>query len=219
MHILLVEDDVDLGETLIQILEENGFTVNWAQSGDEAVYLMDGLHYDLMILDRLLPALNGLEVLASIRRSSDVPVLMLTALNTLADRVQGLDAGADDYLGKPFELPELLARVRSLVRRGPRPIQENMVHGTLLIDPMARTVSREGKPVELSRIEFDAACYLLKNKGRVVSREELERLLYDERELRANPVDVLVHRIRKKLGKQFIRTRRGVGYEVGPAAS
>ncbi len=214
MNALLIEDDVDLGGTLKQILEENGFQVDWAQNGLEALHFIEGFDYDILILDRLLPELGGMEVLKKLRESSDVPVLMLTALNELEDRLSGLDAGADDYLGKPFELPELLARVRALLRRAPRPLQEHLVHGDLVLEPLKCTVTRNGTPVTLSRVEYLAVEYLLRHRGQVVTREQLERLLYEDRDIRANPVDVLIHRIRGKLGREFVRTRRGHGFIV-----
>jgi len=214
MNILLAEDDTDLGETLVSVLEEAGFSVRWAKTGSEVFYFAETLSVDLLILDRMLPELEGLDVLRRVRKQSDVPVLVLTALNTLDHRVEGLDAGADDYLGKPFEIVELLARVRALVRRAPREWQSILTHGDITLDSLGRRVTRRGEAVDLTHAELQAFEYLLKNRGRVISREQLEILIYDDRDLRANPVDVLIHRIRKKLGRDLIRTRRGYGYLI-----
>lgn len=214
MNALLVEDDADLGDTLKQILEEDGFRVDWAKTGSEALYFTEDFDYDILILDRMLPELDGIGVLEKLRRESDVPVLMLTALNEVEDRIKGLDAGADDYLGKPFEMTELLARIRALIRRAPRPMQEEMIHGDLVLEPMQRKLTRKGKPVDLTKIEYTAVEYLLRHRGTIVTRETLERLLYEDRDLQANPVDVLIHRIRRKLGKSFVHTRRGHGFIV-----
>jgi len=214
MNVLLVEDNVDFGETLKEILEENGFRVDWACTGPEALYYAKDFDYDLLILDRMLPEMDGMGVLRWLRRGSEVPVLMLTALNEVDDRIEGLDAGADDYLGKPFELSELLARVRALVRRSSRPLSERIVHGGWILEPLQRRLTRNGSPVQLTRVEYLAVEHLLRNRGRVTSRTELERLLYDDRDVSANPVDVLIHRIRRKLGRNFIHTRRGHGFII-----
>jgi two-component system OmpR family response regulator len=216
MHALLVEDDTDLGDTLKQILEEDGFKVDWVRTGPEAVYVAEEFSPDIVILDRMLPELDGIGVLERLRKFSEIPVLMLTALNELDDRLTGLDAGADDYLGKPFELPELLARVHALLRRGARPIEEHITHGDLDLEPLKRRITRNGKPINLSKVEYRAVEYLIRHRGQVVTREELERLLYEDREISANPVDVLIHRIRRKLGKDFVQTRRGHGFIVDP---
>jgi DNA-binding response OmpR family regulator len=214
MNAMLVEDDADLGDTLKQILEEDGFRVDWAKTGSEALYFAADFDYDILILDRMLPELDGIGVLRTLRQRSEVPVLMLTALNEVGDRIEGLDAGADDYLGKPFEMIELLARVRALIRRAPSPLQEKILFADLVLEPMQRKLTRKGKPVELTRIEYTAVEYLLRHRNTVVTRETLERLLYEDRDISGNPVDVLIHRIRRKLGKTFVRTRRGHGFIV-----
>lgn len=214
MLALLAEDDQDLGETLKQILEEDGFHVDWAKTGSEAVYLVEDFEYDILILDRMLPEKDGITVLEELRTSSSLPVLMLTASNQLEDRVSGLNAGADDYLGKPFELPELLARIRTLLRRAPQPVQEQVVHRDLVLEPFRQRVLRKGEPVHLSKTEYRAVEFLIRRRDRIIRREQLERLLYDQQDIQSNPVDVLIHRIRKKLGDDFVRTQRGQGFIV-----
>jgi two-component system OmpR family response regulator len=216
MHALLVEDDEDLGDTLKQILEEEGFKVDWVRTGPEAIYVAEEFSPDIVILDRMLPELDGIGVLKRLRTFSEAPVLMLTALNELDDRLTGLDAGADDYLGKPFELPELLARVHALLRRGSRPMEEHIAHGDLMLEPLKKRITRNGKPINLSKAEYRAVEYLIRHRGQVITREDLERLLYEDRDISANPVDVLIHRIRRKLGKNFVQTRRGYGFIVEP---
>jgi DNA-binding response OmpR family regulator len=139
---------------------------------------------------------------------------MLTALNQLENRIEGLDAGADDYLGKPFELNELIARVRALLRRGNRPIQDKIQHGDIVLEPMARRISRNGQPIKLSKTEYRAVEYLLLHRGRVVTRENLEQMFYEDKNISGNPVDVLIHRIRRKLGNDLIQTKRGHGFLV-----
>ncbi len=214
MNVLLIEDDTDLGGAIKQILEEDGHRVDWARTGPEALYYANDFDYDILILDRMLPKLDGIRVLEKLRESSEVPVLMLTALNQLEHRIEGFDAGADDYLGKPFEMTELLARVRALLRRSSRPIENSITNGELVLEPTQRKLSRRGKNVKLSKAEYTAVEYLLRRRGCVVTRETLERLLYDDRDISGNPVDVLIHRIRRKLGRNFVQTRRGHGFMV-----
>jgi two-component system OmpR family response regulator len=214
MNALLIEDDADLGGAIKQILEENGLRADWARTGAEALYFAGDFDYDILILDRMLPELDGIGVLEKLRERSEVPVLMLTALNELEHRIEGLNAGADDYLGKPFEMTELLARVRALLRRSSRPIQETITHGDLVLEPFQRKLSRRGKNMKLSKVEYTAVEYLMRHRGVVVTRGTLERLLYENRDISGNPVDVLIHRIRRKLGRNFVQTRRGHGYIV-----
>ncbi|HVU22518.1 MAG TPA: response regulator transcription factor [Opitutus sp.] len=215
MVLLLVEDDEDLGRALTRALQEEGFTVHWTKQGDDGLYLAREWDCDLVILDRMLPGLDGLEILRRLRRDKRVPILMLTALNRVENRVEGLEGGADDYLGKPFELTELFARVRALIRRSSEWTAAGLVHGDIRLDPVDRKVFRAGTEVVLSASEFDTVELLLSRQGRTVSKQVLEDRLYsDGAEVGSNSLEVHIHRIRAKLGKEFIKTRRGVGYLV-----
>lgn len=217
VRILLVEDDKLLADAVGRALTQSTYAVDVATTGDEADAALSHQVYDLAILDIGLPGLSGLEVLHRLRnRRSQVPVLMLTAMDALSDRVQGLDAGADDYLTKPFDLPELEARVRALLRRGTG-ASPSLVHGQLSLDTSARRVYFEGQAVELSAREFAVLELLLMRAGRVVSKEHMVNHLYGwGDEVGANAIEVYVHRIRKKLEPLGceIRTVRGMGYLV-----
>ena len=217
MRILLVEDDKLLADAVGRALTQSTYAVDVVASGEEADAALSHQVYDLAILDIGLPRLSGLEVLQRLRdRRSRVPVLLLTAMDALADRVRGLDAGADDYLTKPFDLPELEARVRALLRRG-ADASTSLVHGQLRLDTTARRVYHEGQPVELSAREFAVLELLLMRAGRVVSKEHMVNHLYGwGDEVGANAIEVYVHRIRKKLEPLGceIRTVRGMGYLV-----
>ena len=215
MRILLAEDDKLLADALGRALVQSAYAVDVVGTGDEADSALAHQVYDLVILDIGLPGLSGLDVLVRLRgRRSRVPVLLLTAMDTLADRVKGLDAGADDYLTKPFDLPELEARVRALLRRGAE-VDSALVHGRLRLDTAARRVYHDGQPVEFSAREFAVLELLLMREGRVVSKEHMVNHLYGwGDEVGANAIEVYVHRIRKKLEPLGceIRTVRGMGY-------
>ncbi|MDP1535287.1 MAG: response regulator transcription factor [Rubrivivax sp.] len=216
MRILLVEDDNILADALSRALIQSAYAVDVVGDGEQADSALALEIYDLAILDIGLPGRSGLEVLQRLRaRRSRVPVLMLTAFDTVADRVNGLDGGADDYLAKPFDLPELEARVRALIRRGSDSPAPSLVHGRLRLDTAARRVYHDEQPVELSAREFAVFELLLMREGRVVSKEHMVNHLYGwGDEVGANAIEVYVYRIRKKLepmGCQ-IRTVRGMGY-------
>ena len=215
MRILIAEDDKLLADALTRALVQSAYAVDTVASGDAADLALSQHNYDLAILDIGLPVLTGLDVLQRLRgRRSRVPVLLLTALDALTDRVRGLDAGADDYLTKPFELPELEARVRALLRRGAE-AGNDLVHGKLRVDTAARRVYHEGKPVEFSAREFAVLELLLMREGRVVTKEHMVNHLYGwGDEVGPNAIEVYVHRIRKKLEPLGcdIRTVRGMGY-------
>ncbi|HSW17722.1 MAG TPA: response regulator transcription factor [Ramlibacter sp.] len=215
MRILLVEDDKLLADALCRALAQNAYAVDVVGTGNEADAALAHDTYDLAILDIGLPGLSGLDVLQRLRgRRSRVPVLMLTAMDALADRVRGLDLGADDYLAKPFDLPELEARVRALLRRG-SDNSPNLVHGRLRLDTAARRVYHDNQPVDFSAREFAVLELLLMREGRVVSKEHMVNHLYGwGDEVGANAIEVYVHRIRKKLEPLGceIRTVRGMGY-------
>jgi len=216
MRLLLVEDDRPLGQAVQAGLRQNGFTVDWVRDGEAAERALAAERFDLLLLDLQLPGRNGLEVLRRLRgRGSQLPVLVLTARDTVHDRVTGLDSGADDYLIKPFDLAELCARIRALLRRGSGRVTPVIVHGPLRLDPAGYQVQFEGEPVALPPREFAVLQLLLENAGRVLSRERLEQALYGwDMEVDSNTVEVYVHHLRKKFGNKLIRTVRGVGYMV-----
>jgi DNA-binding response OmpR family regulator len=217
VRILLIEDDTLLGDGVRAGLSQAGYAVDWARDGLEARFALKTESYALMVLDLGLPKLSGLELLLELRRRNDpLPVLILTARDTVTDRVHGLDAGADDYLVKPFDLDELLARIRALVRRSFGRAAPVIRHGDLELDPAAHTVTRGGQPVELSGRELAILTLLLENAGRVLSRAQLEQGLYgwEDEGVESNAIEVHIHHLRRKLGPELIRTIRGVGYLV-----
>jgi len=216
MRLLLVEDDPLLGEGIRAGLAQAGFAVDWVKDGEQARHALDTEPYALMVLDLGLPRLSGEEVLRRLRARNDpLPVLILTARDTVADRVKGLDAGADDYLVKPFDLDELTARLRALLRRSGGRATPAIVHGSLEVNPAAHAVTLDGRAVDLSPKEFAILHHLLENAGRVLSREQLEQSLYGwGEEVESNAVEVHIHHLRKKLGAELIRTLRGVGYLI-----
>jgi len=217
LRLLLVEDDPLLGDGLKLGLQGEGYTVDWLTDGSQALHSLLTENFDLVVLDLGLPGMDGIEVLKAIRdRGLAIPVLILTARDAVKDRVGGLDQGADDYLTKPFDLEELSARLRSLLRRSQDRAVPVLGHGDVSLDPAAREVRRAGEKVELSRKEFTVLHYLLEHQGRVVSRERLEQALYGwDTEIESNALEVHVHKLRKKLGAELISTIRGVGYRIG----
>ncbi|RYF66391.1 MAG: response regulator [Comamonadaceae bacterium] len=214
MRILLAEDDRLLGEGLHAGLHQQGFQVDWVQHGDTAAGALVLHPYAAAVLDVGLPGRDGVAVLRAWRQAGHtLPVLMLTARDALADRVHGLDSGADDYVVKPVDLLELAARLRALVRRAHGQPQEQLEAQQVLLDPAARTVQQAGRPVPLSAREFDLLHILMLNAGRVLAREQIEQQLYSwGREVDSNAVEVHVHHLRRKLGSALIQTVRGVGY-------
>ncbi len=218
MRILLVEDDPMIGKTLVAALQQDGYAVDWVkdgQAGRLALDTADGA-YALVLLDLGLPRKNGLELLKELRRAGNrVRVLILTARDAVSDRVAGLDAGADDYLVKPFSLDELAARMRALLRRDVARGDNVLRNGDLALNPAARTVTRDGVPVDLSNREFALLAALLERPGTALSKPQLEERLYGwGDEVESNAVEVHVHNLRKKLGAGAIRTIRGVGYVI-----
>jgi DNA-binding response OmpR family regulator len=214
MRILLVEDDPLIGSGVEAGLRQAGFTVDWARDGRAASLALEATAYALVVLDLGLPKLSGTELLAQLRDAgNDVPVLLLTARGTVADKVTGLEAGADDYLGKPFDLIELIARCRALVRRSQGRTREVTHYRNLTIDPMAHTVTRDGEPVALTAREWSVLTHLLAHQGIPQSRARLEESLYGwHEEVESNAIEVHVSNLRKKLGGELIRTVRGFGY-------
>jgi two-component system OmpR family response regulator len=216
MRILIVEDEPDLLRSLTQALQEEGYAVDAASDGEVGLFDAQNYDYDGVVLDVMLPKLDGWEVLRRLRKTKKTPVLMLTARDQLKDRVRGLDIGADDYVVKPFDLEELFARLRALIRRSAARASNVLTVGDIVIDTGAREVSRSGQPVALTPREYALVEYLVLHQGEVVTRTTLYEHLFDENESTlSNLLDVHVSNIRKKLGADFITTRRGHGYCVG----
>ncbi|MGB9356018.1 MAG: response regulator [Azonexus sp.] len=216
MRILLVEDDPELGDGLTIGLRQAGFAVDWLKDGNSADHALQSETFDLVVLDLGLPRLSGMEVLSRARsRRQTLPVLILTARDATGDKVDGLDAGADDYLVKPVDLDELTARIRALTRRSAGRAAPLLTHGEITLDPAAHCVTLAGQAVELSSREFSLLQMLLENAGRVLTRTQLEQSLYGWRdEPDSNALEVHIHHLRRKLGSDLIRTLRGVGYTI-----
>jgi len=216
MRLLLVEDDAMIGESVRKGLQQDGFAVDWVQDGRAAEIALDTNPYDTLLLDIGLPRKTGLDVLAALRRrGNSIPVLILTARDAVADRVKGLDAGADDYLVKPFDLEELAARVRALLRRKSGRADPVVRVGNLVLNPATHEASLDGEPIVLSAREFALIHALAERPGVVLSRAQLEEKLYGwGHEVESNTVEVYVHSLRRKLGANLIRNVRGVGYMV-----
>jgi len=216
MRLLLVEDDPMIGESLGEGLRAECYAVDWVRDGQDAELALAGFAYDLMLLDLGLPGKQGMEVLRATRaRGGDLPVLIITARDGTPARVEGLDAGADDYLVKPFDLDELLARVRALLRRRVSRTRSVIVHGALTLDLASHEATFEGEPVKLPPRAFALLRILLDHPGVVLSKRQLEDKLYAwDSEVESNTVDVYVYQLRKKFGADFIKTVRGVGYKL-----
>ncbi len=220
MRILLVEDDPTLGSGIRSGLEGAGFTVDWLMDGDGALQALLSESFDLVVLDIGLPKLDGLSLLKRFRdEGNKLPVLILSARDTVLDRIVGLDNGADDYLIKPFDMDELYARIRALLRRKADRATPLVNYGDLVLDPATRIVTFKGKPVVLPTKEFVLLHLLLDNTGRLISREKIEERLYGWRlTVESNTTEVHIHHLRKKFGKELIITVRGAGYMVPKTA-
>jgi len=216
VRLLLVEDDPMIGEGVRKGLRQEGFAVDWVQDGRAAERAIDNDVYDLLLLDLGLPGKDGIDVLASLRRRGNaIPVLILTARDAVSDRVKGLDIGADDYLVKPFDLEELSARVRALLRRKSGRADPVIQIGNVTLNPATHEVFLDANPVALSAREFALLHALADRPGAVLSRAQLEEKLYGwSEEVESNTIEVYVHSLRRKLGQDFIRNVRGVGYMV-----
>ena len=214
MRLLVVEDDKDLNRQIVTALENAGYAVDKAFDGEEGLYLGESEPYDAVILDLGLPKVDGVAVLQGWRRAGKtMPVLILTARDRWSDKVGGFDAGADDYVVKPFHIEELLARVRALLRRATGHATSELVCGPVRLDTRASRVVVDGNPVKLTSHEYRLLSYLMHHQGRVVSRTELVEHLYDQDFDRdSNTIEVFVGRLRKKLGVDVIETVRGLGY-------
>jgi two-component system response regulator QseB len=216
MKLLLAEDDPMIGASVVRGLKLAGFVVDWVRDGRAARAALDSGGYGLLLLDLGLPLVDGVALLKELRRGNrDIPVLVVTARDTVADRISGLNLGADDYLTKPFDLDELIARVHALQRRQVGRKQPEMRLGALCVNPLSREASLDDKPLPLSQREFSLLAAMIENPGTVLSREQLEDRLYGwDEEVASNAVEVHLHNLRRKLGTAWIRNVRGVGYKL-----
>ena len=221
MRILLAEDDPDLARQLKAALADAGYAVDHAPDGEEAQFLGETEPYDAVVLDLGLPKVDGVSVLERWRRAQvAIPVLILTARGAWSEKVAGFDAGADDYLTKPFHTEELLARLRALVRRAAGHAEPVLACGDLRLDPRAARASVAGEPLRLTSLEYRLLHYMMLHQGRVISRTELVEHLYDQDFDRdSNTIEVFVGRLRKKIGADRIETLRGLGYRLSPCGS
>ena len=217
MRLLLVEDDQELSRAVEHALATEGYTVDAVSTGAGALFLAGEADYDAVVLDLGLPDIDGLQVLAKLRlQHSALPVLILTARDSVEDRVGGLDAGADDYLSKPFDIPELVARLRAVTRRAVGRSANRLNVGDVTLDPAAHTVQCSGQVIEVSGKEYALLHKFMENPGRLLTKDQLESSLYAWGEsISSNAVEVYIHGLRKKIGKDFIKTVRGIGYGVG----
>jgi two-component system, OmpR family, response regulator QseB len=216
MRVLLVEDDVMIAQGLQTGLRQGGFAVDLMRDGKNAAAALQTTVFDVVLLDLGLPDRDGIEVLRELRkRGNSTPVIILTARDEIQHRIAGLDAGADDYIVKPFDLDEVMARMRSVLRRASGRGDSSIQHGELRLDPVSRTIERNGTPVNLSAHEYAVLEALLQRPGAVLSRSQLEDRLYGwDEQIGSNAVEVYIHGLRRKLGSDAIRTLRGIGYYI-----
>ncbi|MDO4639971.1 MAG: response regulator transcription factor [Leptotrichia hongkongensis] len=220
MKILLAEDEVDLNNVVTRYLKKNGYSVDSVLDGEEALNYLEYSEYDLVILDIMMPKVDGFEVIKKLRdKGNHTSVLMLTARDSADDKVKGLDLGADDYIVKPFDFNELLARIRAVVRRKYGNSSNKLVIGDLILDTSEKSVTRAGKQIELTGKEYEVLEYLMQSKNRILSRDQIKEHVWDfDYEGDSNIIDVLIKNIRKKIdiedGKQIIYTKRGLGYVI-----
>ncbi|MAY42367.1 MULTISPECIES: response regulator [unclassified Neptuniibacter] len=219
MKTLLVEDDPLLGQGIADALDHHNHVVEWVRTGKEALSFVTASQYDVIVLDLGLPDIDGLNVLKQFRNSKiTTPVLILTARNASGEKVLGLDYGADDYMIKPFDLPELMARLRALQRRDSLQKTQIISHTDIELNPANNSVLKSGVPIDLSRHEYDLLQHLMNRPEQVFSREILVDKLYNwDNDVSSNTIEVYVHHLRKKLGKNIIKTVRGIGYRLGDA--
>jgi DNA-binding response OmpR family regulator len=217
MRILLVEDDQILGSSLKKALEKHAYGVDWLRDGESALAAAEDSQFEVIILDLNLPKLSGIGVLQALRRKgSHVPVLLLTALDTVYQKVEGLDQGADDYMVKPFDLDELLARLRALIRRRDGRAETTIRCGEVEADPAAMVVRKSGTQIHMTAKEFHLLKLLMERSGRYVTKNDIEYALYDAgNAVESNTTEVAIYNLRKKLGADFIKSIRGVGYMIG----
>lgn len=216
MRILLAEDDVSQAESIKSWLEMDGYSVDWVERGDHAILALEQHQYDCLLLDRGLPKSSGDEILKALRaKQSDAPVIFITARDSITDRVDGLDLGANDYLVKPFSLEELSARVRSQLRQKQTVISHQIEYANLVLDTQAKTVLMDGQVVNLTAKEFQILYKLMQKPEHVLKREQLEESLYAwGDEIESNAIEVFIYQLRKKIGSKRIKTLRGLGYKM-----
>jgi len=216
MRVLLVEDDPMIGEALVQALRDAAYAVDWVRDGQTALHTLADQHYDVMLLDLGLPHRDGMEVLQTVRaKQHALPIVVITARDTLEDRIHGLDGGADDYVLKPFEMAELLARMRAVIRRKGGSAAPVLSNGLMTLDPASKEVAAEGVVTQLSAKEFALLHALMVRPGAILSRAELEDRIYGwNQEVESNAVEFLIHALRKKLGASAIKNVRGMGWMV-----
>ena len=220
MKILLAEDEVDLNNVVTRYLKKNGYSVDSVLDGEEALDYLEYSEYDLVILDIMMPKVDGFEVIKKLRdKGNHTSVLMLTARDSADDKVKGLDLGADDYIVKPFDFNELMARIRAVVRRKYGNSSNKLVIGDLILDTSEKSVTRAGNQIELTGKEYEVLEYLMQSKNRILSRDQIKEHVWDfDYEGDSNIIDVLIKNIRKKIdiedGKQIIYTKRGLGYII-----
>lgn len=216
MRILLVEDDSGLGSGLQQALKPEGYTIDWLTDGLQALQALETDYFDLVILDLGLPRLDGLSVLRQVRaQGKDTPILILTARDAVQDRIDGLDSGADDYLIKPFDMTELKARIRALLRRSSGRAQPTINLRGIEIDPSSQQVLYEGNTVALTRREYTLLYEMMSQPGHVFTRDKLQQMLYGwDEDVESNAMEVHIHHLRKKIFPKLIRTLRGIGYVI-----
>ncbi len=217
MRILLVEDDDMLGKALRDGLGQGGYTTDWVQEGEDAIVAVRANDYQAIVLDINLPGISGLDVLKALRRTSAIPVLIMTARDGVQDRIDGLDLGADDYIVKPFALGELLARLRAVHRRGLGHVSTIITHGDLEMDMAARKIKKAGAWVRLTAREYQIAELLLQRMGRILSKAEIESQVYGwDESFESNTIEAAIYSLRRKLGRDLITTLRGIGYVINP---
>ncbi len=215
MRILVIEDEADLRDTVVETLREEGFATDYCADGEEGLYKATHWDYDAILLDIMLPKMNGWEVLKAIRAHKQTPVMMLTARDGVEDRIKGLDSGADDYLPKPFDLSEMVARTRAIARRSGGQRNPELTVGDISVNTTARQVTLDGAPVELTAREYALTELFVRKVDEVVTRDYIYEHLFDENEdSLSNMLDVYIYKLRQKLGKNFIQTMRGHGYIV-----
>ena len=217
MRLLLIEDDANFGSVLKKALEKHSYGVDWTQDGESGLAALEYLNYSVVILDLNLPKLSGIDVVrATRRRKNMVPILLLSAMGTQLHKVEGLDSGADDYLVKPFDLDELLARLRALARRRDGRPEIVLKSGNVEIDPAAMVVRSASAQVAMTAKEFQMLKLLMERAGKYVTKSDIEYALYSaESAVESNTTEVVIYNLRKKLGSDFIKSTRGVGYMVG----